>query len=353
MPRDRTPAVRAAAGLIALSVASACTVEPPDLSGKTCPCAPGYECVDGACTLSPACGPLVTVDGFRALWSTPHSILWTWTPSGRPEDFGEYQLVIAASEADVLATSGSARVVDRTINPELGYYITPHETGAVELTKTVTDGLDPLIAVDPKVGTYFAQLLATDVTGCTSKTGVVEARTKLEPVEGTIEIFRDELVGELWGAPLTVEPGTGMDGSAALRCGVDDCLDTDPESPTWDHLRLVQPVDLAGISENAIVTDGAFLEFWVAIVSEVPAFYTELYLENMTQPWLGWRRLHLRARPGTIDYQHVEVPLAELDFDTGALPTTSQLQRLHDGFQLGGSFPGATDVYLDSIAVRW
>jgi hypothetical protein len=324
-----------------------------DVVGRACPCPGGYVCLAGKCGLAPDCTPLVTVGDFRAGWSTPETILWSWTPAGRPEDLRDYQLVIASSVDDVLAVSGTARIFDRTVNPELGYYVTPHETSAVALGYTVTDGLEPLDGSDPAIGRYFARLFATDTAGCPFGTDIVEGRTKLPPLEGEVVIFDDELIGETWGAPLVVEPGAGVDGSAALRCSEDGCLNTDTGSPEWDHLRVVQPIDLTGVSENAIVTDQAFLELSVAVVSEVPAFYTEIYLEVTGGGWVSWRRVHLRARADGVTYQHVQVPLAELRLDSGEPIAPTAFQSVFDGFQLGGSFIGATDVYLDAIAVRW
>ncbi|MCA9622229.1 MAG: hypothetical protein KC731_24565 [Myxococcales bacterium] len=335
-------------GLV-LVAQTACVVDTGSAVGKPCPCPDDLACVSGVCRQpAGACAPLITAEGFRPTWATPEAIRWDWSPKGEAEDFSAYELVVGTSREDAATARGSARIFDATVNPELGFFFAPRESGVFEVDYTISDGLAPYSPQDAT--RYYAKLITRDVAGCEHETSVAESATSLAPVS-KVDIFDDVLSYEVRGVPLTVESGAGVDGSAALRCSAADCLHQTGE---WDNMRLVGSIDLTSISDNAVTSGQAYLELSIAVVSDTPIYYAEVALERDEGDTIrGWQfqRVHLRASL-TKQFQKIQVPLnALLDVDM-ALDAATLAQPL-DGLRVGADFANAADVYLDAIAVRW
>jgi hypothetical protein len=267
---------------------------------------------------------------------------------GNESDFTAYELVVAKSEKDAVGASGSARVFDATVNPELGFYIVPQEMGAFEVSFTISDDLEPFRPSDDN--RYYAQLRTHDVAGCVHVTSVAQATTKLAPFNW-IPIFDEVLDYELFGSPLTLEPGCGIDGSKCLRCRALSCLDVpDP----WDNMKLTGSIDLSTVSDNAITSGQAYLELSVAVVSDTPVFYSEVALtRGPTDSQASWKveRVHIRAA-GTPNYQTMQFPLNSMLHQNQGF-THADLATPLTQFRLGAEFINATDVYLDHIGVGW
>ncbi len=353
----------------------ACVVDVPEsVEGKPCPCpAEGYVCRDDVCVASDGEGPggggvgagsstgsgadcLVTAADFRPTWSTPETIRWDWTNQGRAEDFVGYAIVVAGSEEDVASTSGSARVFDGTVNPELAFYIAPREGGPFPVVYSITDGLDPLDPGVPGRGRYFAQLRVTDVHGCVFASDIAQSTTKLAPIDA-VTFFDEEWDGQQYGAPLSVVDGCGWDGGACMQClASDGCL-----VDGWDELRPVHldaPFDLGAVPENAFATGQAYLETRIAIVSTTPSYYTEMHLvrhgeEAGDLTFWGIRRLPLRAETPDAVYETIQLPLNGLTLEDGTPLSFEDLQTPFGSLYIGSELLDATEVRLDTIAVRW
>lgn len=355
------PRMRHAVSCLIAPALSACLVDPQSsAAGKPCPCPDtGYACVEGVCVESVDGGTggagqtacLVPAADFRPTWSTPETIRWDWTNLGAQEDFFQYEVVLGETEQDVRAEAGSAEIVGRTKNPELGFYIAPREGGAVPVVSTITDELEPNRA-------YFAKLVVTDVKGCRFSTDVVQTTTKLAPV-GQVVLFDEQLEAETWGAPLALVPGCGFDGGACLQCRARTCLDADADPATWDALRLVQSIDLGAVPESAFVGGQAFLEIRIALAAPTPNFYTEVIFGDHdhdgpgTIRWWGTRRLPVRAQTSPAAYQKIQLPLSGLTEEGGPPLSFADVQAGFDELQIAGDFLDATEVRLDTIAVRW
>ncbi len=341
----------ASACWLATHVCGACTVSVQvEAEGKPCPCPADYACESGSCRRTAAtCSPSVRAEDFKPTWSTPESIRWDWVPVGAEASFSTYELVIAGSEDDAQSASGSAVVFDASVNPELGFYILPHETDLFEVTYTITDALTPF---NPsQANRYYAMLKTRDVNGCTHETPIVEGTTKLAPVS-RVTIFDDTLMSELWGAPLLVASGCGVDGSECLRCSAGTCLG---QSGPWNLLRLVGAIDLSAVTPNALNTGQAYLELSISVVSETPVFYSEIGVGKDSAPLVvdvwDFVRAHLRATT-VRTYQKIQVPLVALMFN-GAPLSPEVLATPLTGFRIGAAFLGASDVYLDAVSVNW
>jgi hypothetical protein len=358
-----------------------CVAPSVDLSGKHCPCGDGYACgTDDTCL---ALGGAIQVSNLRAAWSTPNQIRWNWDASGDPEQFREYQILVATSQAALDprdATTATRFSVAQ--NPELDHYLLPRTGGEDQVLATTTDLLQPSTL-------YFAQLLAIDALGRASLSNTVSASTT-DPAVNRIVIFEDQKPAgyTLPGAPIYAlsndRPFEGTsdfeyvalppctDGST---CGMpkttcDPCCA--PGSTACNqNLRFHQ----MGLSLNPIgggtYAKSAYLEFALASDATVPSYWGEAYL------WYGdgsanstsWSMEPLTYRADD-QYRVIQVPLrvfAEYD-GSGAFvgyapycqlvaqagqtctpPSTGGLF----GFNVGGLWTVGAKVRIDSIRIYY
>ena len=214
-----------------------CVVEPVDLSGKGCPCAPGFRCDEGAdrCVRDGAeCDALVTVEGFRAAWATANVIRWEWEPAGDREDFVRYEIEIAERVED-LGTE-RARVVDADENPELGSFVLPRTGGADDV---VTHSATFAHAAE---ATHVAQLLVTDRAFCTFRSAMAGISTTLDPPE-EIVLFRDARPDPGFAVPSqlsVVDDGSGNFVTEHVPSRDAECV-ASGEGVCSQNLRLASP----------------------------------------------------------------------------------------------------------------
>lgn len=301
------------AALVAIASVS-CTID-VSIENKGCPCVDGYVCDLGLDRCVPdTCAPKITVEDFRAVWSTSNTIRWGWTPRGEEADFLAYELWVAPTQPEL--ASDARRVYGVEHNPELGFFSTSAET-----MTTGSDGLEP--------GTsYVAHLRATDNTLCTSGTALVAESTLLDP-QSSITLFRDTIPegGELAPGPPVFDVANDAEGAHLLY---DVAQDVECNPDVDDPAALCgQPLRLRRLDRNLArdpaqpaagglrgVND-AFLELRVSNTSPVPSFYTEVWLRfgdcfgEQLYEWDNW------AMRSDGEYFTVQVPLVELRSATG------------------------------------
>lgn len=191
--------------LFTVLMVSGCVLEPVDLSGFPCPCSDGYECelTSNRCLPVDEGDGVVLVRNLSAGWTTPSWIHWTWEPEA-PDDhqLARYELTVAESIDDLLASSGTARRFDPDTNPELARYTLPRSGSAEVIDATFSSGHQP----DTE---YVARLLAIDTAGRTRWSNIARARTSLAPVAERVIVDEAEDPPDLF-----------------LRCGRLRCLPT-------------------------------------------------------------------------------------------------------------------------------
>lgn len=330
-----------------------------DLSDKPCPCAQGYVCVDDRCVPGApgvdggvTAGRIGVVD-FHSDWQTPNSLHWRWTLEGDPSDFGELLLVIAESEEDVVARSGTARIVDRTERASLGVYYRQRTDGERDVVSSVfTDEHTPATR-------YYAQIVAIDNRGRESRSNVAPADTQGRPLEGVL-LFSDERPP---GYPLP-------DGSVAppLRH-----VSEAPYGDTTHHLSYEQtycPNETAICFENLrwqklaagpLSMNGgsfalAYLEMALAIESTEPAFWSELGIgldvpdgDTGHEIWV-FKPFVPRYDEG---YHIVQIPLRVLEGSGDTLTHARATATTVESFRFGSMFPVGSRVRIDEVWIRW
>lgn len=376
---------------------SGCSVDPVDLSGKSCPCEGGWHCVDGECVAGqpdagPGCGEPgnYELQSFAAGWRTQNALQWAWetAPDVEGDDLLHATVVIGTDEPEVercacaLARgercdeSADLRVVDDTDNPELAYDTRDNRTGGPEpVRSTVTSGLEPDTV-------YAATLLAFDTTGGVSRTPVAFNRTGRE-AERAVTVFDDGTTENGYPIPACFE--TGADGfthyvqcpppegeRGGCKIEADPCpedsrwpgassdawlcepdVHPDHESTCWVTLRwqeLALPLD--SITSGAFAE--AFLEFEATLEGE-PSNYGEAYLAlqgpSGTKHWGLRGELALRGEGETHVYQ---VPLHALTSEDGTPMDWSDLQgRQIYRVSVGGFFTHGRAVSVHSFAIRY
>lgn len=325
-----------------------------DLSNKPCPCAPGFFCVDDLCVpgLSggDAGGPagLIQITGLRSDWQTPNSLHWRWTLVGEQADFAELTLVIAENEEDLLAQTGTARVIDRTERASLGVYYRRRTSGEEDLVDSVfTDQHTPNTR-------YVAQMIATDSLGNTSRSNIAPATTTIAPLPGAgLVLFSDDRprgypLPEV--PPVTLSTEAPHEGTHHIEYVQTECPGGEPlcfENIRWQDLRAGAPAFTGGSFGLA------YLEMAVEIDAVEPSFWSEiginLHVEGPDETWL-FKPFVPRYGDG---YHIIQVPLRVLDRGGESLTFEHLAARSVNGFRLGAIFPVRTRVRIDEVAIRW
>ncbi|NUO50541.1 MAG: hypothetical protein HOV80_16925 [Polyangiaceae bacterium] len=344
--------------------------------GKPCPCSETYECdqTTGTCRVPVSCSPQFSVQDFHAKWTTPESIRWDWVPLGDAAYHSSYRVIVGRNLDDVASGTGDVMVFDARINPELGGYDIPDQSGFELVSFTTTDGLSP--ATD-----FYGRLEVRDSAGCTFSTEPVKATTQPAPTH-SVAIFDEELSGYASPCGMTPTLGCGLDGSACLKCSAQDsglgrCIwdvdnpNTSDNENGWDNLYFVSQLDLAELDADAFASGRAFLELEIGVRSSTPVYYSEVdfimrgegcvdelgvcadYIDECLVEGKWFRRGGLIIRPRAEGYDKLQIPLSQFANDLGPMTRDRFVSPLLSGLRLGASFLYATEVDIDSITVRW
>ncbi len=328
------------------ALSSGCSVE-VELEGKRCPCASGYLC-DESTQICVAELCAVSAKSFAPLWSTPHSLAFAWTPTGAESKFLSYEIVVAASEADLGARSGSARTLTSAEHPELSTFA----TGDGGPNVVLVGGLTP-------DSIYYAQLVATDTDRCASRSSVVAGRTSPAPTNDPIVLFDAWAPGD---PPPSISPefatlsGTGPEAEILYVLANDtQCFGADARSECGQPIKLELTVGVVAADDGQAnrVRPGtfgdAYLELTLWYASPVAAKWGVVWLhpEGAASDYRfdGW------TVPASEGWSTIEVPLHALEGPTGPLQhrdlTAAALQQLG----LGAQWHRDGVVHIDAVRI--
>lgn len=396
-------------GLLAtLGAVSACAVDPVDLSGKACPCAGEYTCVQGVCVrggvdgglqrdsgpdpeadAGPDCGSpgVYRIERFEAGWRTEGSLGWRWVTAAdaRGTDLLRYTVVLGPDAPSVEACAcalgrGAAcedgvRVLDERTNPELAHDTRSNQTGGPEpVRSTVSAGLEADTV-------YAAALLAFDTRGGASRSSVALNRTT-RPALRARTVFDGGAIGAGYTIPGCFEVGAEgyryrvscpppLAARGGCRVEEDPCTERWPgtqaddwlcesevhpehEATCWVTLRW-QELDLP-IDVPSGAFDEAYLEIALAI-DGTPANYGEAYIlvggGDGGSTSYGIRTGEVALRAGAAQHLY-RLPLGAMTREDGAHLEGSALRdgRL-DRVSLGAIFAHGTTIHVSRVAIRY
>ena len=357
--------------LVAVLVATGCSIAALDLEGKKCPCADGYECdvprdtcvaagtlvtdastppdvrvVDTGAPDTAVVTPLVVVSDLKALWATPSSIRWEWKVTGEQKSFRAYEIVVGKSASDVEKRAAGVDVLRGAEHPELDLFDARggKATGPVTVW-TTTDGTSP----NPK----FVQVHATDVNGTTSSSSILSFanppgpdRTKIlfDGVEKTARPADFVFKAPVGGEPLYELIVACATSPCAKRGEIYD-LTTDLANPTpftaADFKTAFVTFDIEGNVASTTYGSTVAIEFGSgACVGG--AGVCKFRYGGFTQ-----RRSGVRTT--------VQAPLSELRNDDGPLTYAILQQKnfLVHAFELSGTWPDKGALRLYNARIRW
>lgn len=334
-------------------LAVACSIDPPDLASKRCPCASGYvcdaardRCVPGQAGADAAAGLFEMAD-FRAAWTTPNQIRWTWSPKGVADDFLRYELVVGRSVADVEAKRNTT-VFTSEDNPELGRYLLPRTGGEEPVRATSTDEHLP----DTE---YFAQLFIYDTQLGVTASAIAAARTGLPSVDTLVLYDDQDLSGWLLPACITQSNAKPFGSSQSsyrytVSCGPDGAAycGESQGNECWLQFKLGGlKLDLSGITAGQF--PDAYLEYSVAIEGEAHVYWGGINLSTWDGRAFGIEPFSYRAGG---EYRTYQVKLSAL-IDMGAPMSAAELSQPATMFMVSGGLSPGTAVYLDAVSVKW
>lgn len=340
--------------MLVWAAALACRVDPVDLSGRPCPCAPGWICesAQNVCVLEPPNEGAVSVSNLRATWTTPNAIFWEWDSEGSPDQLRRFELLVGPSEAAVAARSEGVVIFTEAQNPELGRFLLPRVGGEDPVRSTITDLHQPDTL-------YFAQLIATDITGKRWATGYSSARTTLAPTQEIVVFSEDQTAGFSVPAELIRSSEAPYQGSWHYQytksCG--------SGGSCFENLRrmgmaipLVRtPTGQDLIREGDYLTT-AFIELAVANEARSASFWSEVWLAYGNCLSCSTRSCRYAFHPFTIRpggaYRLIQVPLRVLEAPQGPAPYGQLSQGLCE-FNLGGLWESNAPVRIDGVRIRW
>ena len=355
--------------MAAAGLALGCTVDDVDYAGKGCsveaPCPDGLACYAGKCrksTTTQSCTPSFTVTDFKRVWETPHTVRWSWSPQGQADDFVQYKLVVAESDAALESARQKARagendglggnVWTQDDNPELGKYELQLSGSTDVITATTTDGLSA-------GKEYRARLLVYDAAGCVFETEPAVALTGQEPTF-SYSLFDDQ------GHP----NGTARPPMASVQTDPTKAFEGDSyiEWPGWPDDGSVVNGNWENIGMYAIATDPQ---------QDYPLFdfsaaYLELAVAIDGAPLAAWgeARLIVGPSPGNCDpitvssiypyvfrpgagYVVVELPLSQFGLSTGKLDADMLKNQSICEFSIGRNWAIGESVRIDGVRLRW
>lgn len=338
-----------------------CAQKDASIEGRPCPCptsgftcdsvcnvcvsvdvAPGTICGDsgvggssgssgagGIAGMGGNCTPKITFSDFHAVWTTPESIRWEWTPDQEVaaiDSFQSYELELT-SDDNVVVT------FDSSTNPELGVYAQPN--GAPDLTYSS-------VTRDLTRSEYTARLRAIDTSGCASESQVVFAPAMPIPKGGALDVYGDQPP-----AGSTLDASEVTDGSGC-RTGSRCLVSADPGAGfcniRWEMTTAATPTFTAGEFTQA------YLEFWMRSTETTPHYWADGWLETVGGAfWIS----ATYAAPADGNYHKFQIPLRWLTND-------AQVQLAYDDVSSGitsvnlfGSACGQGSIWIDDAYVRW
>jgi hypothetical protein len=344
-----------------------CIVEPVDLSDRACPCATGFACNR---ILDRCCQPTTElVRDFREQWSTATTIRWTWEPIPSEEvGFMAYELWIAQSEADLTSRSGTARLFDSGVNPELGGLNLSQTASAEDLVvHTTTDELTPNT-------TYLAQLFAIDATGCPFASEIAVGRTTGNPLL-RIPLFVDELLGSPYPADYVLVPDPAPP-SMEMHWNTIGSPSCDGDPDCGENLRLISmDVPADHIMRSSFEGDRrvAMLEMTVRTTGMTHSSHSRVWLRFTDADGVCGGRcgIHFKVEPFTLRAgspevpmtHRLEFPLAELRYTyrsgdpsdpTCVMDRALSYEELTSVCEVnfGGKWETGTQLWIDDIVIR-
>jgi hypothetical protein len=285
-------------------------------------------------------GAAVRVTNLRATWSTPNGIRWDWDAEGEPDALLAFELVVGATEQDVLERSAATRTWTDAENPELGRFVLPHGLAEIPVVFTVTDELEPDTI-------HHAQLVATDTAGRQAMSNVAAGRTTLSPV-GEIVIMSDvDTAGDSLPSTFVLGTDRPFAGSSAYSyesvCGGMEC---------YENLRRQGlMLDLSPVSEGAYATT-AYFEVALAVENGSTSWWSDLWTwydgtsTDRIGRYNGWT-----ARADG-NYRVLQVPLRAFEIDGEPVPYEELAHGLY-GFNVGGYWSDGAVVRVDELRIRW
>lgn len=325
-----------------------CTVD-VTLEGKACPCADGFVCDEELqrCAAAPTCTPRVAAMNLEAEWATSNTIRWTWTLDGNETDALEYELVVAETIDDLATRSGTARIYNRTTNPELG---------SPKTRSTGSDGLEP-------GRRHIARLNVTDIELCggNSRLGATSTSPRRD---SEIVLFRDEIpVGaELAPKEPVMELTADATGAHLSYSASDDVECVGGTALCYQPLRLRElnqslvrnPEDAQAVGLDHDRFGNAFLEMKVSNESPVHSDYGNLWLRFGDcfddAGKFNWDYWWLRSDG---DYVTIQVPLAELSNQDGRPLSFADLSQALCGFAVISAWHETSKVRIDDVVIRY
>jgi hypothetical protein len=344
-------------GLLVFALCGAsCSVDDVDHEGKACtaeaPCPGGYSCTGGTC-----CTPRFSVSNFALDWKTPNTVRLSWTPPESDQDFLKYVVVIgksaeelASAEQQALAGNdmgpgGPIRAADD--NPELGQYQLQQSGGFDPVAVTSVDLLEPATE-------YRMKLLSFDSSGCAASTPAVAVRTNQD---STFEYWLFDDAANPGGGPRPDPPATfATDPSLAFEGNA--YIDW-PGAPDVTY-ELVGLYGLNADKEtyfSSLDFTTAFVEAAVALEGNPLAVWGEarVLLGPASGGCTGTDVFGLSPyalRPGG-GYRLIQIPLAEMLSDEGAMTPEDLETRAICEVSLGQTFAAGQGLRIDAIRLRW
>lgn len=188
-----------AAPLVAIA---SCSVGELDLEGKACPCTSDYVCdvASSTCVRTlPAEGGVaidapddalveperdpdarIVVTNLRSVWTTPAAVRWEWTVEGSAADFQAYEVATATTAADLAKRAGTFEVISGNDRPEVKAFDARGGKKTGPLTVWTA------LAVRGASTRQFLQVKATDVTGRSTSTAVVDVTSSAAPTAAKV-----------------------------------------------------------------------------------------------------------------------------------------------------------------------
>jgi hypothetical protein len=360
-------------GFIALVAAASCSIGEVDLTGKHCPCAPGFVCDrstnvclgsldasappdasldDGPDDATPS--GAIALSNLHAMWATPNSVRWEWSAQGNTTLFGSYELVVGPTPEAVKARAAGVRVWTSDDNPELGaFQVVDVNLDVEQVTRTATDKHTPAT-------TYFAQLVAIDASGKRSTSNVAQAQTADTPSHELVIFSEADMAGSSMPpafARSMVAPFAGTFDYGGLV----SCSGT-PPSCLENFRRVALGVSLAALPQSSF--DVAFLELAVSGSARTEENWSiaGLYFGDDTcggassDAACKWHYDGWSMRAGQ-RYRVLQVPLRTLH-RLGQTATLTYAELVAQGFKLYavnvfGRWVNGTTTRVDEIRVRW
>jgi len=367
------------AAVVAIVLAAGCTVASVDYAGKRCPCIDGYVCevTTSSCVTPDSIDPpvdagvpdaplpplpppngRVVVSDLKVAWTTPQQVRWTWTTTGDPADFGEYQIRTGSTRAqlETPTTVIGGRLWTRADNPELGEFA-PRSTsqGSPQTIWSVT--VDHVGDRD-----VFGQVFAIDRAGNATSTAIVVAHTRPGATQSQA-LYLDALPASAVARPAAFKPSGQDTFNNSQQCYALDVACAPGETSCQKDVDFESLPDTLpqGFGPNELA--GAFFEFAMGGNAFVPGRYTtvELQIGNGTTCSAGalgacrYRYAGI-AVPAAGVYRKVQIPLTAFVRSGGDALSAQALaaeKLATSGTYWGGEWKTGSSFRVDAVRIRW